>query len=198
MENEKDNIPDLVIIERVLKGETEIFEVLMDRYAGLVLMVLKKHLPPDQIEETAQEVFVRAYQSLKNFKGQSEFPHWLSVISVRTSYDYWRKHYRNRETPMSTLPESHRMWLENSVSDNPLHSISDRSSQKEAQEVLEWVLADLSAEDRMVIELVYLQELSGKEAAELLGWSVANVKVRSFRARKKLEKKLRTIMERGN
>jgi RNA polymerase sigma-70 factor (ECF subfamily) len=52
--------------------------------------------------------------------------------------------------------------------------------------LLDWALAKLSPEDRMVIELVYLEELSVKEAADLLGWSAANVKVRSFRSRKKL------------
>ena len=62
--------------------------------------------------------------------------------------------------------------------------------QQEAREVLDWALNKLSAEDRMVIELVYLEGLSGKEAAELLGWSVTNVKVRSFRSRKKLQKLL--------
>jgi RNA polymerase sigma-70 factor (ECF subfamily) len=56
--------------------------------------------------------------------------------------------------------------------------------------VLKYALNKLSPEDRMVIELVYLEGLSGKEAAELLGWSLANVKVRLFRSRKKLQKLL--------
>jgi RNA polymerase sigma-70 factor (ECF subfamily) len=55
---------------------------------------------------------------------------------------------------------------------------------------LDWALDRLSAEDRMVLELVYLEGLSVKETAELLGWSVANVKVRSHRSRKKVEKLL--------
>jgi len=57
-------------------------------------------------------------------------------------------------------------------------------------------LAKLRAEDRMVIELVYFEGLSVKEAAKLLGWSVANVKIRSFRARKKLEKTLKIMVSR--
>ncbi len=58
------------------------------------------------------------------------------------------------------------------------------------QEVLEWALGKLSAEDRMVLELVYLEGLSCKEAAKQLGWTLANVKVRSFRSRNKLKKLL--------
>ena len=61
---------------------------------------------------------------------------------------------------------------------------------------MDWALDQLTAKDRMVLELVYLEGLSGKEAAGLLGWSVANVKARSFRSRKKLQKLLAGLGER--
>jgi RNA polymerase sigma-70 factor (ECF subfamily) len=67
----------------------------------------------------------------------------------------------------------------------------------EAREILNWALGKLSAGDRMVLELVYLEGLSVQETAELLGWSKANVKVRSFRARMKLEKLLRRVKDQG-
>ncbi len=70
-----------------------------------------------------------------------------------------------------------------------------RVDMQHARETLEWALNRLSAEDRMVVELVYLEEFSGKEAATLLGWSVANVKVRVFRARKKLQKLLSRVLD---
>ena len=66
---------------------------------------------------------------------------------------------------------------------------------KEAGEVLEWALERLSPEDRTVLELIYLEGFSGKEVALQLGWSVANVKIRSFRSRRKLEKLLRNVLE---
>ena len=62
--------------------------------------------------------------------------------------------------------------------------------QEETKELLEWALNQLSPQDRMVTELVYLEGMKGKEAAELLGWSTANVKVRTFRSRRKLRKLL--------
>ena len=69
-------------------------------------------------------------------------------------------------------------------------------SEKEAKEVLAWALNRLSAEDRMVVEMVYLEGMTGREAAELLGWSVTNVKVRSFRSRIRLRKLLSGLLER--
>jgi RNA polymerase sigma-70 factor, ECF subfamily len=62
--------------------------------------------------------------------------------------------------------------------------------------MLDWAMDRLSPEDRMVVELIYLEGLSGKEAADLLGWSVANVKVRAFRSRNKLRKLLSETIKR--
>jgi len=91
---------------------------------------------------------------------------------------------------MSSLTEKHQEWLENVISDTSDRAFGEHGSRKEAREVLDWALAKLSAEDRMVLELVYLEGLTVKEAAEMLGWTTANVKVRSFRSRRKLKKLL--------
>ena len=80
------------------------------------------------------------------------------------------------------------------ISEQAEQALYEKGLQDEARELLDWVLGRLSAEDRMVLELVYLEGLTGKEAADLLGWSVANVKVRSFRSRKKLEKILAGVI----
>jgi RNA polymerase sigma-70 factor (ECF subfamily) len=183
------------VIRRILAGDVNAFEHLLVKYQEQVLNIVRKHMSYDQVEETAQDVFVRAYQSLPTFKGKSSFLQWLSVIAVRTCYDLWRERYRSREFPMSTLTEKHQDWLEKIISDQSSRLFNEQSSQKEAREVLNWALDRLSAEDRMVLELIYLEGLSGKEAAELLGWSVANVKIRSYRSRKKLRTLLAESME---
>jgi len=153
-----------------------------------VLRIVTKHIPYNEVEETAHNVFVRAYQALPGFKEQGSFKQWLSSIAVRTCYDFWRKQYRSRELPMSYLSERHRDWLEKTLSNESDLSFSEKSRAREAGELLEWALSKLSAKDRMVLELVYLEGFSVKEAADLLALSVSNVKVRSFRSRKKLEK----------
>lgn len=177
---------DLAIIQRVLDGETDAYEYLMTKYLNHVTSIVYKHIPPQEVEEVAQDVFIRAYQSLKTFKQKSGFKPWLSAIAVRACYDHWRRVYRSREIPLSSLSEKHQNWIE-SVQAEQSGRISDKKEQqKKAREVLSWALDRLSPEDRMVVELVYLEGHSGKEAAELLGWTVANVKIRSFRARKKM------------
>ncbi len=195
MSTDSNKSKDAEIVYRVIDGEVNAFEYLLKKYNAHVCMIVKKHVPYDQVEETAQDVFVRAYQSLPTFKQKSGFKQWLSAIAVRTCYDFWRKQYRSRELPISSLSEKHRDWLKNVMSDQSAELFNEKSRQEEARELLDWALDRMSAEDRIVLELMYLEGLSGKESANLLGWSVANVKIRCFRARKKLHKLLTGLIE---
>lgn len=187
MRNQLTRPSDAEIIRRIIDGDVNSFEHLLKRYQDYVLRIVTKHIPYNEVEEMAQEVFVRAYQALPGFKQEGSFRQWLSAIAVRTCYDFWRKRYRSRELPMSDLTDSHQGWLEKTLSNQSDKSFHEKGREKEARELLDWALSKLSARDRMVIELVYLEGLSVKEAAGLLGWSVSNVKVRSFRSRKKLK-----------
>jgi RNA polymerase sigma-70 factor (ECF subfamily) len=193
MDNDSPTSGDAEIVEQVVAGDVHAFEHLLRKYQNHVVILLKKHLPYDQIEETAQDVFIRAYRSLPTFRGESSFKQWLSTIAVRTCYDFWRKRYKSRELPMSSLTEKHQRWLEEAISAQSSQSFHEQSLQKEAREILDWALDRLTAADRMVLELVYLEGYSLRETADLLGWSIANVKVRSFRARKKLHKFLTQV-----
>jgi RNA polymerase sigma-70 factor (ECF subfamily) len=89
---------------------------------------------------------------------------------------------------MSSLSEKHREWLEQAISEISEESLHEKGLQAEAKEILDYALGKLSAEDRVVLELIHLEGYTGKEAAKLLGWSVSNVKVRAFRSRKKIKK----------
>ncbi len=164
------------------------FEVLLKRHASTVTNIVRKHIPPNQVEEVAHEVFIRAFKSLPGLRDKDKFKQWVSSIATKTCCDYWRKRYRSKEVPLSSFSRCHQKWLDNMLADDASRSFDDMCNRAEAKELLDWALGQLSANDRMAIELVYLEGLSGKEAAFLLGWSTANVKVRCFRARRKLEK----------
>jgi RNA polymerase sigma-70 factor (ECF subfamily) len=179
---------DSEIINRVLRGDVNAFEYLMDRYCDLVIEIVRKRVPHNDVEESIQNVFIRAYQSLAYFKGNEGFRQWLASIAVRTCYDYWRGVYRHKEIPMSSLSEKHREWLEQAISEISEESLHEKGLQAEAKEILDYALGKLCAEDRVVLELIHLEGYTGKEAAKLLGWSVSNVKVRAFRSRKKIKK----------
>jgi RNA polymerase sigma-70 factor (ECF subfamily) len=188
-------VDDHDIVRRVIAGDINAFGFLVQKYQGHILSVVGNHIPYSQAEEVAHDVFVKAYQSLLTFKFKGGFKQWLSIIAVRTCYDFWRKEYRSRETPMSSCSEEEQDFVKRALAKQSIQATSQENSQKEARELLDRAMDKLSPEDRMVLELVYFEGLSAKEAAGLLGWSVANVKIRLFRSRKKLRKILTGFLE---
>jgi len=184
---------DEEIVRRVVAGDINAFEHLVMRYKNLVLTIAAKHVPFDQMDDISQDVFLRAFRSLPTFRGEEGFKSWLSVIAVRTCYDFWREHYKSREFPISSFSDNHQAWLEAALSDQSDQSFLEKGSAKEAREILDRGLDRLSPADRMVLELVHLEGRSVKEAAGLMGLTITTVKVRLFRSRKKLHNILATI-----
>ena len=187
-------ISDDVIIKQVLDGNINAFEQLISRYQGYVLSIVAKHSPPDKAEEIAQEVFIQAYKSLNKIKKADSFKAWLSAIAIRSCYDYWRKQYRSKEILISELSKEQRDWFDQAIDDRSKETFEKEDRQKEAKQVLDWLLTRLNPSERMVIELVYIEGFSIDAVSKLLGWSSAKVKVRAFRARQKLQ---RSIKEKG-
>lgn len=194
MDNTLNEQDDLEVIKRVLQGNADDFEVLLKRYDSYVFSIVAKHIPYDMVEDVAHEVFITAYKSLPAYRADTPLKHWISKIAVRRCYDFWRNHYRSREMPMTSLSEEHCKWFDTVVSDQSHESFRQEESRKELREILEWALGRLSPEDRMVVTLLYMEGLSVKEAADILGWSVINVKVRAHRSRNKLHKHLSGIL----
>jgi RNA polymerase sigma-70 factor (ECF subfamily) len=195
MKNGSSTSNDMEIVRRVVAGDVNSYEYLLTKYREHVIHIVAKRLPYQCVEETAHEVFVRAYQSLPGFTDRTGFKSWLSTIAVRTCHDFWRKKYRTRELPLSSLSENHQEWLKQVIATESIQSLAEQGRQQEARDLLHWALEQLSPDDRMVLESVYFEERSVRETAKLLGLSIANVKVRTFRARNKLKKVLKRIME---
>ncbi len=166
------------------------FESLLHAHSRTVACIVRRRVPEDQVEDVSQEVFIRAYSSLHGLKNRDGFKPWVSSIAVKTCCDFWRKRYKSKEVPESTLAREHHDWLDMVSAEQSGNAFDALCRQKEAREILDHALAHLSPKDRAVVELVYLEGQTGREAANILGWSVANVKVRCYRARKKLEKVL--------
>lgn len=193
MEQEPQAPTDAELVRLVLLGKTEAFETLVARHRASVLKIVGGHVPREQVEEVAQDVFVRAFTSLAGYAGRADFQHWLARLAVRSCYAFWRETYRQRETAMSALSEEGRTWVEQALAAQADQASQERAASREAREVLAWALDQLSPENRMVLTLVHLDGLSVKDAAGLLGWSQVNVKVRAHRARARLRK---VLMER--
>lgn len=181
---------DAAVIRGVLAGNVNSFEILIDRYQDHVAQIVRNHVPRDKSPEVAHDTFVQAYQSLGSFKGTSPFKHWLAKIAVRCCYDYWRGYHKRHEGSACPFPDDCSGLIHHLLSDQSLQQEKERL---EARDLLQWALGQLSPAARMVLTLIYLNEYSVAESAELLGWSIPKVKIESYRARRKLKKILTKI-----
>ena len=177
--------PDTELIAAVLKGDVASFEPLVSKYSPRVFSTARRYARREsEVADIAQEVWMKAFTNLAGFRGEAPFEHWLMRLTVRTCYDFLRKHQRNRETAFSDINELEQDWLER-FSGNP----DDASESADAARTLvNKVLAQLSPAARLVITLLEIEERSVKEIAALTGWSVPLVKVRAFRARAEMRK----------
>jgi RNA polymerase sigma-70 factor (ECF subfamily) len=173
------------LIAAVLKGDTASFEPLIVKFSPRVFATARRYARRDsEVEDIAQEVWMKAFQKLGSFRGDAPFEHWLMRLTVRTCYDFLRGHQRNRETAFTELSESENDWLDRFVTQPETAS----ENADAARQLVDRVLEKLSPPARLVITLLEIEDRSVKEIAELTGWSVALVKVRAFRARAEMRK----------
>ena len=176
---------DEELIRSALNGGDASFAELVQRHKGRVFGMAARFVnDAHQLDDIAQEIFIRAWRNLAKFRADAPFEHWLSRIATRACYDFLRGKKR-RENPVP-LDEQR---------DSGIAEEAD-SAAADARETLALAMQKLSPEERLVITLTELEEKSVREAAELTGWSESNVKVRAFRARQSLKKILETTYER--
>jgi RNA polymerase sigma-70 factor (ECF subfamily) len=186
---------DVAVVRRVLDGDVDAFEQLVAAHRDHVFRIVGGRVPVDAVDEVAQDVFVDAFRSLNAWDGKKPLEHWLARIALRRCCDYWRSHGRNRETAVSQLGEDQKEWLDRVGAGLSSEQFALETQRQECREILDQLLARLSAENRMLVELIYVSGLSLKEAADVMEWSVANTKVRVLRARKKMRRLIERMLE---
>ena len=174
------NSEDASDIQASLNGEGEAYARLIRRYQAEIARQLRWFARDrGECEELVQEVFVEAYFSLPRFKGRSPLLHWLRKIAMRVGYRRLKQRSLRRSESLAPSQD----W-------DAALAAPESIPPREAAEVLHRLLAQMPPRDRLVLTLLYLEEHSVAEAAELTGWTKTMVKVQAFRARRKLRKLL--------
>ena len=178
------------LIAAVLQGDAASFEPLIQKFSPRVFATARRYARRDsEVEDIVQDVWLKAYQKLGSFRGEAPFEHWLMRLTVRTCYDFLRRHQRNREAAFTDLSEPETDWLERHATDPE----TAEENADAARQLVQRVLTKLSPQARLVITLLEIEDRSVKEISELTGWSVPLVKVRAFRARAEMRKILARI-----
>jgi RNA polymerase sigma factor (sigma-70 family) len=179
------NFNDSYYIEKVLQGDKAAYSWIVNRYSDMVYSIALKLLNnAADAEDLAQEVFISAYQSLKDYRGSSKFSTWLYRITFNKAISKLRK--TNHEVTGVTEKN-----LENwGGNDSDSFRVTE---EEEKVRVLEKVISQLPEDEQLLILLHYFEEQSVEEISAITRISVSNVKVKLFRIRKKMKEMIEMI-----
>ena len=191
------DVSDLDLVTRCQAGDTEAFDELVSRYRARVFGMIYNMVHSEQDAwDLAQDSFVKAWKSIKRFRGRSTFYTWVYRIVMNVTIDWLRKkqikgggsefddaiQLREVEPASKTVPKSGALRHE-------------RMEQNEIRARIDKAIAQLSAEQRAVILMKEIEEMQYHEIAETLGCSIGTVMSRLFYARKKLQNLLKDVYE---
>lgn len=167
------------IILQVINGNTGAYKLLIDAYKDLVFTLVIKIVRNREVaEEVAQDVFLKAYHSLGNFKNESKFSTWLFRIAYNTAISRIRK----KTITTLTIDDS---IIENFTTDAVQENL-DSIDNEERLSILKLALNDLNEDEQLLIDLFYFHHQSIEEICKITGLTDSNVKVKLHRTRKKL------------
>jgi RNA polymerase sigma-70 factor (ECF subfamily) len=173
-------------LERVRRRDQAAARELVDHLYPLVIRIVRSHLPRRVPEEDlAQDIFLKMFTRLEQYQGNVPFPHWISRIAVTTCIDQLRAQKRRPEFRWADLSENEAEMLDHVMTDERDVAPGDALA---ARELVQKLLAQLKPDDRLVIQLLDLDQKTIAEISASTGWNQTLVKVRAFRARRKLQK----------
>jgi RNA polymerase sigma-70 factor (ECF subfamily) len=184
---------DRQLVELVLAGDEFAFEQIFDRHKRMVAVVASRYFRrPEQIEEIIQISFAKAFAELSRFRGLHELSlaSWLARITSNACFDTLRSDKRKPEDLCCDLTDGE---IES------LATITERNAQCPEELVLNRDLAEkllerVGNEDRALLQMLYAEEMSVAEIAEVTGWSQSKVKIKAWRARNSLRRVLRKFV----
>ncbi|HEV8270796.1 MAG TPA: sigma-70 family RNA polymerase sigma factor [Chitinophagaceae bacterium] len=175
---------DNEIISKVLKGEQNAYAELVNRYQAYVFtLVLRMIKSREDAEEVAQDVFIKAYRSLADFRGESKFSTWLYTIANTTSITFLRK----KKLDVHSLDNEKFFEVADSKDSGFRANLVE---QKSRVNMVNEAITMLSPDDAEILTLFYKAEQNLEEIARILRLETNTVKVRLHRARARLKDKM--------
>jgi RNA polymerase sigma factor (sigma-70 family) len=171
-----------------LNGDDASFALLVDKHKTMAYNIAYRILKSrEDAEEIAQDSFLKAYHSLKEFKRESKFSTWLFRIIYNNSISRIRK----KKLDIHSYDDEAFEWMEPVETSRELEKMHQLEQKKYVNEALN----KLPGEDATVVSLFYMNESSVEEISEVTGLSQSNVKVKLYRARKKLYEELQQLLK---
>jgi RNA polymerase sigma-70 factor (ECF subfamily) len=175
-------------------GDESAFAEIVRRYSPRVFSVASRFFRQRSVvEEAAQEVFLKAFTQLGSFEGRGSLEGWLTRIATNTCLNMVRSSKRRPELTVSDLTDDEQSWMDQQSAGDGREQTSVENSLV-AADLADRLLAVLPPEDQQALLMIDGEDASIKEVAEATGWSESKVKVRAFRARKKLREAMEKLL----
>jgi RNA polymerase sigma-70 factor (ECF subfamily) len=188
---------DLELVSLARKGDELAFEEIVRRYSPRVFHTASRFFRQRaQIEEVAQEAFLKAYTQLSTYEGRGSFEGWLTRLTTNLCLNMLRSAKRRPELTVADLTQDEGDWLDNQMADQSAARHKSDERGLVAADLAEKVLSQMSPDDRLVLTLIDGDEMSVKEVAEMTGWSESKVKVQAFRARRRMREAVESLLGR--
>ncbi len=186
---------DQQIVERVQRGDKRAFDLLVTKYQRKIFRLLSRLIrDPGEIEDVAQEAFIKAYRALPNFRGDSAFYTWLYRIAINTAKNHLVAQGRARADATEAEVEE----AENFEDADGLRDVNTPDAMMMSRQVGDAVnraIERLPEDLRTAIVLRELEGLSYEEIAESMNCPIGTVRSRIFRAREAIATELRPLLE---
>ncbi len=186
---------DWQLVERVQRGEKRAFDLLVAKYQRKLFRLLSRLIrDPAEIEDVAQEAFIKAYRALPNFRGESAFYTWLYRIAINTAKNYLVAQGRRAPTQTETEIEDAENFEDGEAlrtEDTPERMLLSKQVAEAVNRAIERLPEDL----RTAIVLRELEGLSYEEIAVSMNCPIGTVRSRIFRAREAVAEELRPILD---
>jgi RNA polymerase sigma-70 factor (ECF subfamily) len=174
------------------RGDTAAFEELIERHQSLVAGTVARMLGSNSdVEDIAQQVFIRVWKSAGRYVARARFTTWLLKITRNLVFNELRRSKRHAQVPIQTEPGAEERPLEDETAQAPDASLLEA----ELQQAIERAITQLPESQRMALILRRYKEMSYEEIGEILDLSVPAVKSVLFRARTELRERLRVYLE---
>jgi RNA polymerase sigma-70 factor (ECF subfamily) len=174
------------VIEKARAGDASAFNQLVLAYRKRILGTISRLIGrPEDVEDVAQEVFVRLYYSLDQLRTPEVFEPWLYRLTVNASYDYLRRIRRRGESRMADLSEQQVMMADSAAGGKRQ---TEERQKTQVRELVDALFRHVSEEDRLLLTLKEVEGLSLKELEQIYGVNENALKVRLFRARQRVLK----------
>lgn len=184
---------DKELVKRVQKGDQVAFDMLFARYQVKILNLISRYVPDsEEVQDVAQEAFIKAYRALPRFRGDSAFYTWLYRIAINTAKNHLVA--RSRRPPSMDVDIQDADYRDDADMLRDTEDPESALSRDQLQETIHKALADLPDDLRSALTLREFDGLSYEQIAQVLDCPVGTVRSRIFRAREFVDERMQPML----